>query len=301
MVSLWTDEDIRRRASAADAVEWMREAVLLHHFGELTAPARMSTSLDDARLVVTAGRVIGRWYGYRSYDTLPVTAGQQVVVVHDDGTGEVLAVAVGNELGPRRTGALGGVAAQCLAPVDRPITVALIGAGTQAWTQLWALGAVVELGAVRVFSRAESTRHAFAARARSELAVPAEPAPDARSAVRDADIVVLATNSSTPVIDCDWLSDDVLVTTLGPKQLGRAEFPSDLVTDAAQLVTDSLAQLNAYDPPAIAASQPQLVITELGALVAGEVAPQRSGRRVFLSVGLAGTEVHLLGHLTELR
>lgn len=261
----------------------------------------MSASLGDARLVVTAGRVVGRWYGYRSYDTVPVTAGEQVVVVHDDATGGVLAVAVGNELGPRRTGALGGVAAQCLAPVDRPITVALIGAGTQAWAQLWALGSVVELGAVRVFSRAGSTRHAFAARARSELAVPAEPASDARSAVRVADIVVLATNSSTPVIDCDWLRDDVLVTTLGPKQLGRAEFPADLVTDAAQLVTDALAQLNAYDPPAIAASQSQLVINELGALVAGEVAPQRSGRRVFLSVGLAGTEVHLLGHLAEPR
>ena len=299
MVSLWTDEDIRRHLSASDAVKWMREAVLLHHSGELTAPARLSASLDGARLVVTAGRVSGRWFGYRSYDTLPVTAGEQVVVVHDDGTGDVLAVAVGNELGPRRTGALGGVAAQCLAPVDRPMTVALIGAGTQAWTQLWALDAVVELGAVRVFSRAESKRHAFVAQARSELAVPATPAADAHSAVCDADIVVLATNSPSPVIDCDWLSDDVLVTTLGPKQLGRAEFPPDLVTDATQLVTDSLAQLNAYDPPAIAAERPELVITELGALVAGEVAPVRSGRRVFLSVGLAGTEVHLLGHLAE--
>lgn len=301
MVHLWADEDIRRRTSAAEAVEWMREAVLLHHAGALTAPSRLSANFDGARLVVTAGRVSGRWYGYRTYDTLPVTAGQQVVVVHDDATGEVLAVAVGNEVGPRRTGALGGVAAQCLAPIDRPVTVALIGAGRQAWTQLWALNAVAELENVRVFSRTESTRHAFVGRARSELAVPATPVADPRSAVRDADIVVLATNSPTPVIDCDWLSDDVLVTTLGPKQRGRAEFAPELVTDADQVVTDSLAQLNAYDPPAIAGSHPGLEIDELGALVAGAVVPRRRGRRVFLSVGLAGTEVHFLGRLSESR
>jgi len=297
MAQLLSDNDIRARLSADDAVDWMREAVLLHHFGGLTAPVRVSAEFGDARLVMTAGHVPGRWYGYRTYDTLPVAGGEQVVVVHDDHTGDVLAVAVGNELGPQRTGALGGVAAQCLASADGPVTVALVGTGKQAWTQLWALNAATDIDEVRVFSRTASARDAFAVRARSELSVAATAVADAHTAIRGARIVVLATNSSSPVIDCDWLTENVLVTTLGPKQLGRAEFPPELITGATQIVTDSLAQLRAYDPPAVATNVAGTGVIEPGDIVAGATVPRTTGRRVFLSVGLAGTEVYLLGKL----
>ena len=297
MPRLVNDHYIRAQLSAADAVAWMREAVELHHRGALSSPPRISAALGgDARLVLTAGHVLGRWYGYRTYDTLPVTEGEQVVVVHDDNTGNLLAVAVGNELGPRRTGALGGVAAQCLTVAGEALSVAIVGAGRQAWTQLWALNAVRGLADVRVFSRTATARDAFALRARAELSVPARAVDDARSAVLGADLVVLATNSASPVLDGDWLADDVLVTTLGPKQLGRAEFSPELVTGAAQVVTDSLAQLAAYDPPAVTGTHGAGVI-ELGEIVAGPVTAEMAGRRVFLSVGLAGTEVHLLGNL----
>ena len=87
------------------------------------------------------------------------------------------------------------------------------------------------------------------------------------------------------------------MTTLGPKQLGRAEFPPELITGATQIVTDSLAQLRAYDPPAVATNVAGTGVIELGDIVAGATVPRTKGRRVFLSVGLAGTEVYLLGKL----
>ena len=217
--------------------------------------------------------------------------------MHDDHTGDVLAVAVGNELGSRRTGALGGVAAQCLASAGGPVSVALVGTGTQAWTQLWALNAVTDIDEVRVFSRTASARDAFAVRARSELSVAATAVADAHTAIRGAHIVVLATSSSSPVIDCDWLAENVLVTKLGPKQLGRAEFPPELIFGATQIVTDSLAQLRAYDPPAVAANVAGTRVIGLGDIVAGATGTPPTGRRVFLSVGLGGTEVYLLGKL----
>ena len=54
----------------------------------------------------TTGRLRGSWFGYRSYDTVSDGPGTQLVVVHDDASGEIRAIAVGNELGPRRTGPL---------------------------------------------------------------------------------------------------------------------------------------------------------------------------------------------------
>ena len=62
---------------------------------------------------------------------------------------------------------------------------------------------------------------------------------------------MLATNSPEPVIEAAWIAPGRYVTTLGPKQVGRAEFGPDLVARADVAVTDSVAQTSAYDPPFI--------------------------------------------------
>jgi Ornithine cyclodeaminase/mu-crystallin family len=81
-------------------------------------------------------------------------------------------LAVGNELGPRRVGAIGGIAADELANPGRR-SLGLVGTGTQAWNQLWAIGTVRDLADVRVFSRDIGRRAEFAARAHAELGLPA--------------------------------------------------------------------------------------------------------------------------------
>jgi ornithine cyclodeaminase/alanine dehydrogenase-like protein (mu-crystallin family) len=294
------DGDILDRLSAADAVRWMGQAVDAHHRGELVAPPRAHADFGDGRLVFTAGRLQGAWFGYRSYDTLPSDPGTQLVVVHDEASGQVRAIAVGNELGPRRTGAIGAVAADALAPPDAGV-VAVIGSGTQAYSQLWALSAARELREVRVYSRDPARRASFAGRAQPLAAGPCRPAPDARTAVDGAQIVILATSSPTPVIDAAWIAPGAYVTTLGPKQQGRAEFGLDLPAAASVLVTDSPEQIDAYDPPNLLAGTPYRDrLVSLGAIRAGEAtraAPE--GISLFFSVGLAGTEAFLLDRLAS--
>jgi hypothetical protein len=69
-------------------------------------------------------------------------------------------------------------------------------------------------------------------------------------------VVVLATNSPTPVLDPAWLSPGTAVTTLGPKQVGRSEFDPSLAASAGLVTTDSVRQLNGYDPPFVLAGTP---------------------------------------------
>jgi ornithine cyclodeaminase/alanine dehydrogenase-like protein (mu-crystallin family) len=303
MTMTLTDAEVRDGLTAAGSVATMREAVLAAHRGELVAPARSVTDLGEGRLLFTVGRWQGRWLGYRSYDTFdrnhPDARDDQVVVVHNDRTGRLLGIVVGAELGRRRTGALGGVAADALAQ-PAASTLGLVGAGRQAWAQLWAVSAVRQLDTVRVYSRDEGRRRKFAERAAEELGVAATAAPSAQATVEDADIVILATNSSEPVIHTDWLAAGCHVTTLGPKQHGRSEFAEDLLDIATALVTDSPAQLDAYDPPALASADRHAGrVASLGAVLAGD-APGRTGdsdRTVYLSVGLAGTEVALAAGL----
>jgi ornithine cyclodeaminase/alanine dehydrogenase-like protein (mu-crystallin family) len=292
------DDDIRVRLSARDAVRWMGEAIDAHHRGDLVAPPRAHADLGDGRIVFTAGRLRGSWFGYRSYDTFAAEPGSQVVVVHDEASGTARALAVGNEIGPRRVGAIGAVAASALAPPTATIA-AIIGTGTQAATQLWALSAVRDLREVRVFSRSLAGREAFAGRAGDLTGAHCHAVPAARAAVEGAHIVVLATSSPVPVIEAGWLGPGTYVTTLGPKQRGRAEFGPDLPAAAALIVTDSVAQIDAYDPPNVLAGTPHRDrLVSLGAVRAGDAARPEPGQiALFCSVGLAGTEAFLLDRL----
>ncbi|HEX5327340.1 MAG TPA: hypothetical protein VFW75_11780, partial [Acetobacteraceae bacterium] len=117
----------------------------------------------------------------------------------------MLALIEAGGLGALRTGAASGVATRRMARDDAR-TVALIGVGRQAATQLRAVCAVRRIERVRVYSRTAETRETFAGAMRSGLGVAVEPAADAESCVRGADIVITATNSATPVVLGNWLS-----------------------------------------------------------------------------------------------
>ncbi|MEH0827609.1 MULTISPECIES: ornithine cyclodeaminase family protein [unclassified Micromonospora] len=301
MTLLFTDREVAAALDAPATVAAMRDALLAAHAGRLVAPPRTAAPLGGGRLVLTAGHLTGEWYGFRSYDTFGLPEAEQLVVLHDGRTGAVRAVAVGEELGSRRTGGLGGVAVDALARPDAA-TLGVIGSGRQAWTQVWAAAAVRPLREVTVHSRSAARRDAFAARVRAELGVPARAVDSAGAAVRDRDVVVLATTSTTPVLDAADLAPGTHVNAVGFKQADRHEFGTDLLDAADLLVTDSPAQAGAYSPPMLAAVEPYAGgLRDLGAVLAGAV-PGRTGAdqlSVFCSTGLAGTEVFLLDRLVR--
>lgn len=294
------DEEVLERLRALDAVRWMGEAVDAHHRGELLAPPRAHADLGDGRLVFTTGRLRGSWYGYRSYDTFASSPGSQVVVIHDEPSGQVRAIGIGNELGPRRTGAIGALAADALAPADAT-RVAMIGSGTQAYTQLWALASVRDVREVRVYSRDRLRRTSFCERVAPMVRGSCRPVGDAREAVDGAQIVILATSGPEPVVDAAWIGPGTYVASLGPKQRGRSEFGVDLPAAASLLVTDSPEQLAAYDPPnLLVGTSAHHRLVSLGAVRAEEAPePAPGGISLFISVGLAGTEAFLLDRLAS--
>jgi len=301
MTLFFSDAEVAAQLDAHTAIGATRAALLAAHAGQLVAPPRAAAPLRGGRLVTTAGQLADEWYGFRTYDTFGHPEAEQVVVLHDARSGRVRAIAVGEEIGTRRTGAIGGVAVDLLARPDAT-TLGVIGAGGQAWTQVWATAAVRPLREVTVFCRTRGRREASAARVRAELGVPARAVDSAEVAVHGRDVVVLATDSPTPVISAADLAPGTHVNTVGFKQHGRAEFGSDLLDRADVLATDSLAQVAAYDPPMLAASPPYVDrLRDLGAVLAGAVPGRTAAGQVgvFCSVGLAGTQVFLLDTLAR--
>jgi alanine dehydrogenase len=284
------DDAVRARLGPEAAVAAVRGALLAHHRGGLHAPPRVRAPLGtDGDLVFTAGRLDAAGvHGFRAYDTGAGEA-EQLVAVWESATGRLRAVVHGDELGVRRTGAIGAVAVDAAARPG-PVRVGLVGAGPQAWAQLWALRAVREVTEVVVAARRPSRARAFADRAGRELGVAVRAVDDAEEAVRGRDVVVVATNSPTPVLDAEWIAPGTQVTTLGPKTASRHEVPAALAERADALFTDSPAQLSAYPEPHLFVGYP---VTSLGAVLAGEAVLRERPEdvMVFCSVGLAATEV----------
>ncbi|MFG2137532.1 ornithine cyclodeaminase family protein [Streptomyces sp. NPDC048650] len=289
------DAEVRDRLDPARALAAVRQALLDHHAGRLAAPPRVRAGLGDGELVFTVGALSGGGggrglHGFRAYGT-GERGGAQLVAVWDSASGELAAVVHGQELGPRRTGAIGAVAVETLA---RPGAerFAVIGTGPQAWAQLWALsGSRTHRPAeVAVFGRRTGRAERFAERARSRLGLAVRVAGSAREAVTGREVVIVATDSPTPVLEADAVAPGTHVSTLGPKTTTRYELPVELAARASVIVTDSPAQCGSYGTDHLLGPAP---VAGLGAVLAG-AARGRGGAddiTLFSSVGLAGTEV----------
>jgi ornithine cyclodeaminase/alanine dehydrogenase-like protein (mu-crystallin family) len=295
LVRILTDVDVRA-APAAAVVAAAREALERFAEGQLLAPPRVMSDLGVGwGYVFTVGAQAGGVSGFRAY-RVGDNPGDQMVAVWDE-SGTLTGVVVGDEIGARRTGALGAVAADALARPEAEV-IGVVGSGRQAWTQLWALTAVRSPSSVRVYSPASQHREAFAARARDELHLPARAVAGAADAVRDADIVLIATRSARPVIAAHDVSPGAHVTTVGPKSRSRHEIPIELVDAAAVVTCDSPVQAQSYQEPFF--TDPTALIS-LGDVLIGRSRGRQHPEEVTLhcSVGLAGSEVMLAQQLLQ--
>ena len=105
--------------------------------------------------------------------------------------------------------------------------MALIGTGWQATTQIRGHSAVRDLEEIRVYSQTPENRRAFVDEWSDRVDPSVTVASSAREAVRNADIVVTATNSITPVVFQDWVEPGMYLT--GVKDL---EFEPDVFQEA---------------------------------------------------------------------
>jgi alanine dehydrogenase len=289
-----------------EMIAGIEAAMLAKATGALAAPPRVKVPIGPrGDLVFTVGGVnAGQSVaGFRAYHTFPRQApdGAQLTAVWDQASGSLKGIIVGDLLGEIRTGAIGGVAVKMLARTDAD-SVAIIGSGAQARTQLQAAAAVRKLKSVRIYSRTAENRARFAVEMGRKLGLEIQSCESVEAAVRDAAIVVCATDSRQPVIRAEWIAPGTHVTTIGPKQRGQHELDLDVAIGADVIATDSPVQIAAYDPLFFLQGTPHMDrVIDLADIIAGK----REGRTgaeditLFCSAGLAGTEVVLADRLLE--
>jgi alanine dehydrogenase len=302
---VFDDASLRHAIGMPEAIEVMREAFRAAADGTLVAPARHVLEVGDGGLVFTMGGESARRRvaGFRVYDRVDPNAADHVqwVVIYDSASGAFKGAVVGRWLGDLRTGAIGGVAIDNLARADAAC-LGVVGCGNQARTQLQAAAVVRRFETIRVFSRDARRRERFAADMTQAIGRRVEPAASARAAVEEADVVITATTSTVPVVQVDWLKAGAHLNLVGPKFRDACEVETAIVERAGTFATDSPAQAEAAGARFLLAGTERAgELVDLAEIVARRH-PGRSSkeeRTVFVSLGLAGTEVLLADALLQ--
>jgi ornithine cyclodeaminase len=295
-----TDEDVRRLPMGM-AIDAMEAAFREMAAGTLIAPPRFRVDGGAGSLVFTAGAATGteKVIGFRVYDTFPKTSTsadqKQVVAVYSNEDGRFKGLVIGRLLGSMRTGGIGGVAIKRLSWPDSKV-LGVIGAGYQTVTQVKAAFAVRDIKLARFYNRTRAKAEALAAAVAKEHHVAVQVMDTAREAVAGADILLTVTSSPTPVIESGWLEPGVHVNNIGPKLRSAHELPLDIGGVCDLVVCDSIQQAAGYGEPFYL---PPDAFTSLDQIVVGQAAgrPSPEARTLFVSVGLAGTEVLLANAL----
>ncbi len=296
-IRILTADHVRQALPMPKAIEAMKRA-----FGQLSAnqadiplrgrlttekgvtllmPAYLHKSRDMAIKIVSI-------YGDNPLLGLPTVAG--LVMVLDPQTGMPLALMEGTSLTAIRTGAAGGLAAELLSRKDAG-TVALFGAGVQGKAQLQAVMAVRSIRKVWILDSSLNQAEKLAAEMASwpscpEIVAKGFSAREAGEAVSQADIVIAATTSLTPLFDGNDLRPGTHVTGVGSFTPQMQEI-DEITVRRARVVVDSREACMAEAGDLIIAGA--IISAEIGEIVNGTFPSRQNDHEItyFKTVGVA--------------
>ena len=286
--------DVRTALPMPKAIDAMRHAYGQLSAGKVTAPPRQHISTDKGVTLLMPAHLPERSeFGIKIvsvYDGNPdlglprITA---TVLVLDPATGLPKAIMDGSNLTAIRTGAGGGVAADLLARKDAK-TVGLFGAGVQARAQLQAVMAVRNIERVHLISRTKASAQQLATEISAWTDAPAvHLVPNPQQVVADADIVICATTSATPLFDGNALRPGTHITAVGTFVPKKREVDTTTIRRTNRIVVDSReACLEEAGDLIIPNAE---IDAEIGEIVNGDKQGRQSNDEItfFKSVGVA--------------
>ena len=212
---------------------------------------------------------------------------RETIILYSTETGEPLILFQDCSINELRTGAAGGVGVKHLARSDAR-SVALLGSGPHAKTQLTAVLAVRPITDVKVFSPTRERRDLFAREMSRKLNVEIRSVESPREAVEGADIVITATNSQRPVFEGVWLGDGTHVTSManGDKNRIRAEIDHTTVRKSTPVFITSKETVITNESDIFRAVRGGVItwgeVREIGQVLIGRVAGRNAEHQITL-------------------
>ncbi len=224
------------------------------------------------------------------------------VTLYNGRTGAIQAIVNMAYLSSLRTGAATGVAAKYLAPPGSRV-IGVIGPGWQATFQVEAIAATCPIEQVVVYGRTPKRRKDFIKQMSKAIKAEWREVDSVDEAEAASDILVVATDASTPVATGAALKGETLVASIGANATVKHEVSNNLIRHMDLITTDDLAAAKADSGDLVEACQTRITrwedIVPLEKIVA-EGAPQPRPKRIlFQSNGIAEQDLAVGKYVLE--
>lgn len=294
-----SESDVLRLLTWDDAISSQRRAFTALAAGRTQLPDKVGVrGGDDALLLNYTARLsldappVAKLVSVNPLNSrlgLPLIHG--VITVLDPVTGRVVAIIDGTSVTTRRTAAASALVADVLAQPSLA-RIVIIGTGVQAQAHAAAICRVRDPELITIVGRRREPTTDLARLLSSTLDREVQASTSAASCVPGAGLVLLCTNSHTPVLDHGWLSPGTTVISVGSFEPDRCEVQRLTVSRADLVVVDHLPTSLQHAGPIIRAVQtgglPLEAVVEFGSILTGaHPGRQRPEELIFVnSVGI---------------
>ena len=240
-----------------------------------------------------------------SWDLICVRAyagASNTITLYNGRTGQIQAIINMGYLSSLRTGAATGVATKYLAPSNTK-TLGVIGPGWQATFQVEAVANACPIESVVVFGRTPKRRKEFIRQMSKVVKADWKEVDSLDEVEAVSDILVVSTDSSSPVAQGTNLKEEVLVASIGANQAVKHEVSTTLIRKMDFIVTDDLPTAKGDSGDLIAACQSRIArwedIVPLEKIVADGAPQPRPKRILFQSNGVADEDLAVGRYVLE--
>jgi alanine dehydrogenase len=278
------EDDVRKVLRMEDLIPAMADALRELSTGAILQPLRTVLPVSEHEGFLGVMPACGRALGAKLVTFYPqnkdLHTHHAMILLFRPETGEPLAVMDGRLITEMRTAAVSAVATKLLARVDTKV-LTILGSGVQARSHLEALRLVREFSEVRVWSPRNAGPFA------REFKVRAATSPE--EAARGADVIVVATAATTPVLCGEWLAPGAHINAVGATRPNWRELDDDVLRRATIYVESREAALKESGDVIAAGKKP----IEIGDVIAGKQRGRTSADEItlFKSVGVAAEDV----------
>lgn len=238
------ESQIRESLTMEEAIDAIDSVYQLYETKEFQMPTRMKLTDDPNALIIMpclTDAAIGTKLvtSFPSNKQLPTLHG--LVVLNSSETGEIQAIMDGSFITGFRTGAIGGSAIRHLAPKEAK-KIAIIGTGVQGLYQAIAACAVRPITDIYLYNRTTEKLDSFidAFQSWDSSPITIHKTNHAEEAAVNADIIITATTSNTPVLPEDpEIFAGKLIVAIGSFLPSMRELPDVLYSMTDQIFIDS--------------------------------------------------------------
>lgn len=306
-----TERELRELVGEAEALEAVENAFRALALGRVTQPKPFGMEVSEYRgeVHVKGAFLHGEEVfaikvasGFYDNPRKGLPTGSGLVLVFESETGFPLALFQDNGyLTELRTGAAGALAARLLAP-QKPLSLGILGAGSQARYQAKAISRVRPLREVRVWSPVQDEVGAYAREMAPWLGVTVIGAPTPEVTVAEADLVVTVTPSRTPLLQAEWLPEGVTIIAVGSDGPEKQELAVEVLGGAGKVVVDSRGQClqlgethHAVDAGVLT---PEEIHAELGEVLVGTRPGRTGSERIVVDLTGVGAQDAAMAGMT---